>query len=126
VTAARVNATGSAWREHVAGPMIQDAMLCSRCGEVLWVRPPDRHGSRSRPWSEGRRIASDGETAKQVDGWPYTWCLPWQPKRGDRPVGHADLAAALADPAAAGFLAGASPKFTGHLARLLMSLLRRP
>lgn len=70
------------WIEHVAGPMNGPVLQCSRCFEVLWVRP---EGSTSKtPFAQpGERVASDGQHPSRVTGWPYTACTPWQPKVGD-------------------------------------------
>lgn len=79
----------SAFREHVAGPMIGAAQLCARCGEVLWVRLPSTAGvRRDLPrWPEGIRVAGDSRTAGfEVTGWPYTPCGQWVPQVGDRPA----------------------------------------
>jgi hypothetical protein len=77
----------STFREHVAGPLLQNALLCSRCGEVLFTA--DWQGPDKRRWPKGARVASNGEGhSYDVTGWPYTPCEPWTPKTGERPQRH--------------------------------------
>lgn len=66
--------------------MLRGALLCARCGQVLWVAPP---GCDRPPWPDGCRMVSDGTPSGvrgDISGWPYTSCEPWTPQAGDRPA----------------------------------------
>jgi hypothetical protein len=74
------------WLEHTRGPVLCGAVLCGRCGQVLWIAPPGWAGQVA--WPEGCRIASDGTPGGimfNIGGWRYTRCQPYIPRLGDRP-----------------------------------------
>jgi hypothetical protein len=76
----------SRFLEHVRGPMLRGALLCARCGQVLWIAPP---GCDRPPWPDGCRMVSDGTPGGlrgNISGWPYTSCEPWTPQVGDLPA----------------------------------------